>query len=487
MSPRSLETERKYDLPEQAAPDIEALRSAVGADAVRQEEHRLLADYLDTEDGRLARRLRTLRRREGGHDEGWHLKLPADGGRTEVTAPLSDTLPEELRAEVAGIVRGRELRPVARLLTRRRSTYLLVDDQVLVEVSDDTVAGTETGTGVTRLWREWEVELGPAAPDDPKRRQSLLDALEEALDAAGAKPASSASKLARALGRDTLAEPVPVLDDGSALSVVLSILRRSVDALLTADAALRTGDAEGAHRMRVSVRRLSAALAGFRGVVDRREADALRQRLKRIARRIAPLREADVRRAQAERALASVPLDTEVQQRVRDEAGRTALLAPVLEWLDSEEYFALLDELEHFVERPPLGPDATAKARAALKRGLKKAVRKAARRVDAAKDDLTRHEARKALRRVRYLAEALRTQEVLGKKATALADAAESAQDAVGDHRDSAAFRESLAGIPDLPPTAAAALDAGEEEREREALDRWKAARKRFRKAAADW
>ena len=36
----------------------------------------LTAAYLDTDDLRLARWRVSLRRREGGTDEGWHLKLP---------------------------------------------------------------------------------------------------------------------------------------------------------------------------------------------------------------------------------------------------------------------------------------------------------------------------------------------------------------------------------------------------------------------------
>src|SRR5581483_10086086 len=36
----------------------------------------LMATYYDTADLRLSRERITLRRRTGGHDDGWHLKLP---------------------------------------------------------------------------------------------------------------------------------------------------------------------------------------------------------------------------------------------------------------------------------------------------------------------------------------------------------------------------------------------------------------------------
>jgi hypothetical protein len=42
------------------------------------EYQRLEAVYFDTSDLRMLQSGVTLRRREGGLDEGWHLKLPAD-------------------------------------------------------------------------------------------------------------------------------------------------------------------------------------------------------------------------------------------------------------------------------------------------------------------------------------------------------------------------------------------------------------------------
>src|ERR1700723_2328951 len=50
----------------------------------------LTAEYYDTDDLRLLRAGITLRRREGGSDAGWHLKLPdAADGTAEKTAGAS--------------------------------------------------------------------------------------------------------------------------------------------------------------------------------------------------------------------------------------------------------------------------------------------------------------------------------------------------------------------------------------------------------------
>src|SRR5215472_18117737 len=67
----------------------------------------LSAIYFDTPGFRLATARITLRRRTGGTDEGWHLKLPPSGAaRREVQAPLSagtDTVPAEFAGRVAEV------------------------------------------------------------------------------------------------------------------------------------------------------------------------------------------------------------------------------------------------------------------------------------------------------------------------------------------------------------------------------------------------
>lgn len=84
------------------------------------------AVYYDTPDQRLAADGLTLRRRTGGADEGWHLKLPVSPGvRDEIGASLSDTVPPSLAALVRSRVRGAGLRPQVRLVSSRRISHLL--------------------------------------------------------------------------------------------------------------------------------------------------------------------------------------------------------------------------------------------------------------------------------------------------------------------------------------------------------------------------
>ena len=84
------------------------MRQLPGVSALASTSHQQLsAIYYDTADLRLTREKITLRRRTGGPDDGWHMKIPAGQGRTELRCPLQDphTVPQELVDAVRAIVR----------------------------------------------------------------------------------------------------------------------------------------------------------------------------------------------------------------------------------------------------------------------------------------------------------------------------------------------------------------------------------------------
>src|SRR5215467_12208670 len=99
-----IETERKYDAAADfALPDLAGLD---GVAAVRgPRTYRLRAVYFDTPDFSLLKAKITLRRRTGGEDAGWHLKLPAGAdSRREVHEPLGSSragVPPRLLAVIA--------------------------------------------------------------------------------------------------------------------------------------------------------------------------------------------------------------------------------------------------------------------------------------------------------------------------------------------------------------------------------------------------
>ncbi len=197
-----LEIEQKFDVSAGfAVPDLAAVPgcAAVG-DPVT---HHLSATYYDTPGNRLAASKITLRRRTGGPDEGWHLKLPAgQHARREIHAPLAAgdeaQVPEELASQVAEVTGGLHLAPIASLNTERTVLTLLhATGRVLAEVADDVVTARREGTaGEPLRWREVEVEV----PEDSADTRLVLEGTARLLLAAGAVPAATGSKLARLLG-----------------------------------------------------------------------------------------------------------------------------------------------------------------------------------------------------------------------------------------------------------------------------------------------
>src|SRR4029077_20677976 len=133
------EVEDKYDLDESSVlPDLSTLK---GVKSVSTVEQQLVPMYVDTRDLALAEAGVVLRRRTGGEDAGWHLKLPMDGARLEIAVPLGRAFrppPVALRRVVAGLVRDQVLVHVVTIRTDRR-VHRLHDKRgdVLAELADD--------------------------------------------------------------------------------------------------------------------------------------------------------------------------------------------------------------------------------------------------------------------------------------------------------------------------------------------------------------
>jgi inorganic triphosphatase YgiF len=198
-----LETEQKYDV--EAGFVLPGFGGLTGSGGRRAEPRRfyLSATYYDTENLDLHRHRITLRRRVGGSDEGWHLKLPVrKDTRQELHAPLDEgsagSVPARLTAQVEDITSGQRLRPIAILDTER--TVVTVPGpagQPMLEIADDRVTATRLGDPDEEpvTWREVEVEVISEAPE----AAGLLAEAGQVLRKAGAEPSSSGSKLGRLL------------------------------------------------------------------------------------------------------------------------------------------------------------------------------------------------------------------------------------------------------------------------------------------------
>lgn len=450
------EVERKYAV--DGAVIFPDLAEAVGVAAVAQPtEHELEATYFDTVGLDLARRGVTLRRRTGGDDAGWHLKMP--GGkdtRTETRLPIDsgvDEVPVALLDPVRALVRDRALVPVARISTRRREYPLRGEDEsVLVLVADDEVRAERlTGSAHTEHWREWEVELAGG-------HTSLLDEVERVLVRCGAAPAAAASKLARILG-DAAERPTSRTSGGAAspgetAHLLLTLLARQRDQLQRQDAGVRAGEPEAVHKLRIAARRMRSALTTYRRVLDTEVANALRDELRWLGQALAGARDAQVLREHLDGVLASEEPELvlgPVARRVDDtlQAAHTAGVEEARRALDSERYFRLLDALDALVADPPLTPKGHVAARDLVPRllardhkRLRRAVRDAERADDPRARDLALHEARKKAKRLRYAAESAIP--AFGSRAKRYAAKVKAVQQALGVHQDTVVARQML-------------------------------------------
>ena len=454
---RQDEVERKYQVdPSTIMP---SLAEVAGVASVSQPvEHRLEALYFDTAGLDLAQQGVTLRRRTGGDDAGWHLKLP--GGpdtRTEVRLPLgrtSATVPPVLLESVRAVVRDRPLAPVARLRTRRCQRDVLAEDgTVLAQLCDDEVrADRLLGSGGSESWREWEVEVRGGHTD-------LLPAVEACLLHAGARPAEHGSKLMRALGdaaATSASAPSTVkgLKPDRAAAVLLAYLEQHLSELHRQDAHVRAEHGESVHKMRVATRRLRSALTTYRPLFAPGTTDVLREELRWLGQSLSEARDAQVLRERLDRLVAAEPvelvmgpvaarLDRELG--AREQGGREM----ALEALNSARYYRLLDALDQVVASPALAADAEGRAVKVVPRliqrdakGLRRAVKAIVRAADAHDRDLAFHEARKKAKRLRYAAESAFP--VFPQRATALASAAEAVQGVLGEHQDTVVARQTL-------------------------------------------
>ncbi|MEV0734642.1 CYTH and CHAD domain-containing protein [Streptomyces sp. NPDC050549] len=455
MADTKREIERKYESDDSGLPD---LTGVAGVRAVIDKGvANLDAVYYDTADERLANASMTLRRRTGGSDAGWHLKVPvAPGVRDEIREPLSDTLPRTLAGLVRSRVREAELLPLVRLRSDRDVRHLVdADGALLAEVSVDAVhAERLTDGGGTAQWTEIEVEL--ADDGDPV----FLDKVEKRLRKAGVRPSSSVSKLARALAETApkksgkrKAPPAPE-EPRTAGDHVLAYVRAQRDAILELDPAVRQDAYDSVHRMRVATRRLRSTLRSYAKVLDRTVTDPVGEELKWLAGELGVDRDREVMTERLTTVLGELPrtlVSGPIRTRMRTwaNARRGGSRRRLIGVLDSKRYLELLDTLDALVAEPPLLPDAAGRPEKVIGKAVRKNFGKVSALVEEAIEappgadrDLALHEARKKAKRTRYAAEA--ASPALGAPARELAKSMKSLTSLLGEHQDSVMVRLTL-------------------------------------------
>ncbi|MDO5499956.1 MAG: CYTH and CHAD domain-containing protein [Propionibacteriaceae bacterium] len=454
----AIETERKFAVdPKAPVPDLSGVVT-LGESRL----HNLRAVYFDTPDFLLARNRRTLRRRTGGSDAGWHLKLPAaedapPNSREEVHAPLTDgpgslSVPAELRARVAEIIEYAPLVPVVELITTRREVDLNDGDKLVALLCDDTV--TATRGDKVRSWREIEVELAGSGT------VATLDAITTAFETAGVPLSESSSKLGIALGK-ALAKAEQRREIGrkaSVAEVVGAYLNTQIGVIQGREAEAREDAPDAVHKMRVGVRRLRSALRTFRPFLDRDRVRALRTELKWLGEALGGPRDAEVLAAHLIPAVQALPEEAVVgpvldritaELKVRHATTHGAMVQA----LDSDRFRLLTDALAEWAVAPPFNDYGAARAKGLLPERLEQVGRrtlkewKAAEKLDGEEQLHGWHETRKRAKQARYAWEAAIP--ALGETATTAAEAWEQVTEALGVVQDAVVAREAIRGLAD--------------------------------------
>jgi CHAD domain-containing protein len=421
-----LEREEKWDVDDGfKLPDLDAIvvDAQVAHDTVD-----LISKYFDTPQRDLQAHGVLLRRRSGGADTGWQLKMPAGGGRTELQWPLSDEPPASVMELLTGLSLGKEIGEIATVHTVR-SRYRIrgrTDDELRAELADDHVRAWADDRLLA--WREVEVELGPNTPSMPKD-------FVKSLRAAGARPSRHPSKLAHVL-------PPPSTGRRSkAARTLAKYLDAQIDAIVAGDIGLRRGQ-DPIHDTRVAIRRLRSTLRVFGKVLRQSDVGGLEGELKWFAGLLGDVRDCHVQRRRFNDALDELPEELvlgPVRSRVRNDLQAIELpaRAVVREAMDSPRYLAILAVLRDWRVDPPVDSDVST---AALVKGAKKAQHKADRHLVEALpdgDDATLHRARKAAKRARYGAEMVGGSKSKMKQYKRF-------QSVLGDHQDSVVASSAL-------------------------------------------
>jgi CHAD domain-containing protein len=279
---------------------------------------------------------------------------------------------------------GEPLTPVAHIRTKRRQWRLLdVKGEVMAKFVGDEVSAQTLGESSTvKSWREAEVELVTGD-------RAVFDAVETKLG----KPLSSAPKLLRLFGHRTTPRPLPK-------HAVSRYFRQQVDELVRQDARVRQDCPHSVHGMRKASRRLRSVLQAFKG------SRTLRDELKWLGGVLGEVRDTEVLQSQLLEQIDAMP-DELVLGDVRRQlsqifaARRAVGFGHVLEALNNERYFTLLNRLEGFDSLP-----TKHKQKAKALRRTRRRVKRAWRQVESRGSDRGLHEVRKAAKRSRYTAEA---------------------------------------------------------------------------------
>ncbi|PIP00741.1 CYTH and CHAD domain-containing protein [Pleomorphomonas carboxyditropha] len=301
-----VEAELKVAVDAAGASRLARLASLAGLDVTPKGDKRLVSTYFDTPDLALRAKGISLRLRRSGRSGEQTVKFSGSfslglAERPEFNVPYNgrvpdlSRLPDEAAVELTRLVDGRPLVPLFSMRVTRRRWDIATPGGDRVEMALDR--GTATAGSRRADIREVEFEL--VSGD----RRALFEVARPALAGVAFHFSTEAkSDLGYALleGEIGAAEPTTAvdadLDDDMSVEMALQQVLRSCALQISANvAALRAADdPEGAHQLRVGLRRLRTALKVFASVMAPGAAEPLGAEARRLAAEVAHTRDMDV-------------------------------------------------------------------------------------------------------------------------------------------------------------------------------------------------
>jgi len=341
-------------------------------------------------------------------DGEWRDPIAAD--RPDLAAP--ETGPR------LGAVAGDELRPLFKTQVRR--TLFKVDPDPSVEIAaalEEGVVSAADGDAAEPVC-ELQLELNRGDP------AFLYDMALRLLDAAPLRMVTQSGpergyRLSGAELEAVTAKPLALKPSMTVETVLQSVGRECLGHLLCNEPAAFAGDAEAFHQMRVALRRLRSALATVRSMLPIEQYRWLREELKWLAGNLGPARDWDVFMADLLAPVQSaLPEDANLRQLTNAaKQRRRAAYNVAKEAIESRRYAASMLKLARWFESrgwreqwasehsAPLFAPIAEVAPPLIERRWRQARKRSKRFAKLSQDE--RHQARIALKKLRYMTEFL--------------------------------------------------------------------------------
>jgi triphosphatase len=309
----------------------------------------------------------------------------------------------------------RRLRPMFETSVRRQS-YPLASGDSEIEITFDRgkIKAADRSAPLSEV--ELELKQGDAAD---------LFAMARALAKEGSARLGIASKAERGYAlidggkpRAATASPIDLAPDIDQQAAFQIIARSCLHQAVANEAALHGDTAEAVHEMRVAIRRLRAAISLFGQMLAGRQVEAIKAKLKWIAKALGPARELDVfvervvKRVEADEptnGAAWVSVNRDVHSRRRGAFSRAEdavasaryrdIVLDTLEWIEAGDWTRNNDDFARALRERPVAIGAAEE----LRRRFRKIRRQGARL--AGLDRQRRHKLRIKVKKLRYAAD----------------------------------------------------------------------------------